>query len=93
MNTTRTSPQTTSHTDSRFGSFKSLGRGIVASSAVALMGIGTMSAADASAAGVSTGVRHSTTTSSTQHLKPAPTDLTIDSKARYAVRGGKLIRL
>ena len=44
MNTTKhTSQQSTSI----FGSLKSLGRGIAVSSAVAVMGIGTLSAADA----------------------------------------------
>ena len=62
MNTTKhTSQQSTSI----FGSLKSLGRGIAVSSAVAVMGIGTLSAADASAAGVATGVRHASTVTST----------------------------
>ena len=62
MNTTKhTSQQSTSI----FGSLKSLGRGIAVSSAVAVMGVGTLSAADASAAGVATGVRHASTVTST----------------------------
>ena len=56
MNTTQnTSSQAAT---SRFGSLRNLGRGIVVSSAVALMGVSTMSAADASAAGVATGIRY-----------------------------------
>ena len=55
MNTTQnTSPQAAT---SRFGSLRNLGRGIAVSSAVALLGVSTMSAADASAAARSAPLR------------------------------------
>lgn len=85
MNTTRNI--SAAQTTSRFGSLKALGRGIAVSSAVAVMGVSTMSAADASAAGVATGVRHASAASATQH---SPTNLSIESTSRYAVRDGKL---
>ena len=89
MNTTQnTSSQATT---SRFGSLRNLGRGIVVSSAVALLGVSTMSAADASAAGVATGIRYAG--NAAEVVKPAPTNLAVESNARYAVRDGKLVRL
>ena len=69
MNTTQnTSPQAAT---SRFGSLRNLGRSIVVSSAVALLGVSTMSAADASAAGVATGIRYAG--NAAEVVKPAPT--------------------
>ena len=85
MNTTKhTSQQSTSI----FGSLKSLGRGIAVSSAVAVMGVGTLSAADASAAGVATGVRHASTVTSTMN---AATSLELDRRAAYVIRNGKIV--
>ena len=86
MNTTQnTSSQAAT---SRFGSLRNLGRGIAVSSAVAVMGIGTLSAADASAAGVATGVRHASTVTSTTN---AATSLELDRRAAYVIRNGKIV--
>lgn len=89
MNTnssTRPTPTT------RFGTLRSLGRGIAATSAVAVLGIGTMSAAEASSAGVSTGVRY-VGSSATDVVKPSPAQVETTSTSRYAIRDGKLVAL
>lgn len=86
MNTTQTS------TRSRFTSIKGLGRGIAVASAVALGGVTTLSAADASAAGVATGVRYAGT-AATQSSTAAATNLTNDSKAAYRIRDGRITRI
>ena len=52
------------------------------------MGIGTLSAADASAAGVATGVRHASTVTSTTN---AATSLELDRRAAYVIRNGKIV--
>lgn len=85
MNTTK---HTSQQTSSFFGTVKSLGRGIVVSSAVAVMGVGTMSAADASAAGVATGIRHASTVTSTTS---AATSLELDRRAAYVIRDGRIV--
>lgn len=87
-----TAKNTTSHTTtSRFGSVKSLGRGIVVASAVALGGVSTLSAADASAAGVATGVRYAGT-NATQSAATSPSSLAIESNAAYRIVNGKITR-
>lgn len=91
MNTTQNESQATSQTTSSvFGTLKSLGRGIAVSSAVAVMGISTMSAADASAAGVSTGIRHTSTVTAANPTAASPTNLDVDRRSTYVIRNGKL---
>lgn len=81
MNTTRTS---------RFSSIRNLGRGIAVASSVAVMGVTSMSAADAQAAGIASGVRHANT--ATEVVKPAPTSLVMTNNSRYVLRDGKVFR-
>lgn len=67
-------PNTQTATSRRdLATLRFLGRGIAATTAVAVLGVGSMSAADASSAGVARGVQHVTSTSTSP--LPAPTDL------------------
>lgn len=86
MNTTQTSASP------RFASIKSLGRGIAVASAVALGGITTLSAADASAAGVATGVRYAGA-SATPTVASAATSLPGDATSVYRIRDGRITRI
>lgn len=72
-----------------FSSIRSLGRGIAVSASIALLGIGSISAADASAAGVSTGVRHTSTATSTTDAAATTTS----AATQYALRDGKFVRV
>lgn len=86
MNTTQIS------TSPRFASIKSLGRGIAVASAVALGGVTTLSAADASAAGIATGVRHAGA-SAAPTASSAATNLTGDATSVYRIRDGRITRI
>lgn len=88
MNTTQNTQNTTT---SRFSGLRGLGRGIALGSAVAVMGLGSMSAADASAAGISHGVSH-VGSATTDVAKPAATALPRTSGTQLVVRGGKVQR-
>lgn len=74
----------------RIASLKKFGRGVVVASAVALGGVTTLSAADASAAGVSHGLRHTET--KVQESAVSPVNLSLGSTAAYRVRGTTIER-
>lgn len=67
----------------------SLGRGVAVGSALAVLGVTSLSVADASAAGVATGVRH--VTAGAEPAAASPTNLGLTTSSRHVVRDGGLV--
>lgn len=85
MNTAQNTP---AKSTSRFAGIRGLGRGIALGSVVAVMGLGSLSAAEASAAGIAHGVTYAGS-ATTNTAKPTPTDLATTRTTQLIIRDGK----